>query len=273
MSKPVEVNPEESPRALFAYELRRYRVEAGLKQSELAERIGYTTSMVGMIETARRSPAKRFAELCDRALGLDGVMTRLCAIARWETVPEHFRDWMEVEQDATVLRSWDPLLIPGLFQIEEYARRVIEGEPGLTSEQRDQHVASRLRRKSILTREKPPVVISLIDESVLHRPLGGREAMRKQLDYLLELSQSPKVTIQVVPYSAESTSGMLSAFTLAELQGSPHIVYVESSARGQVLDDRATLMQITARYEAIRAEAHARYLSLQLIEDVRKQWI
>ncbi|MFG1874531.1 helix-turn-helix transcriptional regulator [Sphaerisporangium sp. NPDC049003] len=272
MTKPVEINPEESPQALFAYELRRYRLEAGLVQAELAHRIGYATSVVGMVETARRPPGKRFAELCDQVLGLDGVLTRLCSIARWETVPEFFRDWMDVEQEATLLRSWDPLLIPGLFQIEAYARRVIEGEPGLTTAQRDEHVAARLRRKAILARESPPVIVTLMDESVLRRPLGGHAVMREQLEYLLDIAQHARVTIQVVPYSAESTAGMLSAFTLAELQGSPHIVYVESSARGQVIEDRSTLAKVAARYEAIRAEAHAQYVSLQLIKDVMKQW-
>ncbi|MGW4638813.1 helix-turn-helix domain-containing protein [Sphaerisporangium sp. NPDC004334] len=272
MTKPVEVNPEESPRALFAYELRRYRLEAGLTQAELAHRIGYTTSVVGMVETARRPPGKRLANLCDETLGLDGVLTRLCAIARWETVPEHFRNWMDVEQQATALRSWDPLLIPGLFQVEEYARKVIEGEPGLTPDQRDQHVGSRLRRKAIFEKEHPPTVWSIMDESVLHRPLGGSTVMRTQLEYLLEIAQHPKVIIQVVPYSAESTAGMLSAFTIAELQGASHIVYVESSARGQVIDDRTTILGVAARYDAIRAEAHAQYLSLQLIKDVIQRW-
>ncbi|MFC7381031.1 helix-turn-helix domain-containing protein [Sphaerisporangium rhizosphaerae] len=272
MTKPVEVNPEESPRALFAYELRRYRLEAGLTQAELAHRIGYTTSVVGMVETARRPPGKRLANLCDETLGLDGVLTRLCAIARWETVPEHFRDWMDVEHDATALRSWDPMLIPGLFQTEEYARIVIQDEPGITPEQVEQHVASRLRRKSILSKDKPPQVLTLIDEGALRRPIGDTNILRRQLEYLLEIAQHPDVTLQVVPYSANCTCGLLSPFTIAEMVGSPHIVYLESSARGQVIEDRTTLLRMTSRYDAIRAEAHSQHISLQLIREVVQQW-
>lgn len=272
MTKPVEINPEESPRALFAYELRRYRLEAGMAQAELARRIGYTASVVGMVETVRRPPGKRFAELCDRVLGLDGVLARLCSIARWETVPEHFRDWMDVEQEASALRSWDPMLVPGIFQVEGYARRVIEDEPGVTPELVDQHVASRLRRKSIFMRDRPTKVFSLIDESVLHRPVGGAEVMREQLAYLLQVTQHPQVTLQVVPYGAECMCGLLSPFTLAELHGSPLIVYVESAARGQVIEDRATLTRVGARYDAIRADAHPQHISLQLIKEAVKQW-
>src|SRR5262252_387687 len=124
MTKMIEIDPEESPRARFAYELRRHRLAAQLTQKQLARKIGFSTSAVAMVETSKFRPSERFAELCDEVFGLDGVMARLYAEV-WPPpppVPAHFRDWAVEEQRATALRFWAPLLIPGLLQTEGYAR-------------------------------------------------------------------------------------------------------------------------------------------------------
>ncbi|WP_424530966.1 helix-turn-helix domain-containing protein [Sphaerisporangium viridialbum] len=271
--QPVVLHPDTSPLALFGYELRRYREAAQLTQNQLAKKIMFSTSMVGMVERAVRRPEKVFAERCDQALGLDGVLTRLSAIARRETDAEHFRPWLDIEQEATTLRIWDPLLIPGLFQTQTYARRIIVGEPGITTEQVDQQVAGRMRRLSILSGEDPATIFALIDEGVLRRPIGGSAVMGEQLAYLLEIASHPRVTIQIVPYSAESTCGLLSAFVLAEQHNSPHAAYVDCSPRGRTIEDRETVSQLIKRYDAIRAETYPQHLSVKVIEEVMKQWI
>src|SRR5690349_8752398 len=131
MTKMIDIDPEESPRARFAFELRRNRLAGKLTQKQLARRIGFSTSAVAMAETSRFRPSDRFAELCDQAFGLDGDMARLHAEA-WPPpppVPAHFRDWAVEEQRATALRFWAPLLVPGLLQTEAFARRIFERWP------------------------------------------------------------------------------------------------------------------------------------------------
>src|SRR6476620_9479741 len=105
-----EIDPHDSPRALFVFELRRHRTAANLTQKQLAE-------------------------LCDQALNLDGAMTRLHVATTWHKAPEHFRPWLEEEQDATALRGWEPMVVPGLFQTEAYARLILSAEPGVTPEE------------------------------------------------------------------------------------------------------------------------------------------
>jgi transcriptional regulator with XRE-family HTH domain len=275
MGRMVDIDPEESAAARFAYELRRNRLAAGLTQGQIGRRIGFSESMIGMVETLRRDPTEGFARLCDRAFGLDGVMLGLYLEA-WPPlppVPEHFRDWAAEELRATALRLWDPLLVPGLFQTEAYARWIIECAPGITTEEIDQRVAGRMQRKRTLSRDESPMVWSVIDEGVLHRPVGSRQVVREQLEYLMEIARHPKVTIQIVPYGAKAGAGLLGAFGIAEMRGVPYTVYVEGQPHGRTLSDRSLIAKLVNRYDAIRGEAHSQPMSLKVIEEAVRIWI
>ncbi|WP_424531279.1 helix-turn-helix domain-containing protein [Sphaerisporangium viridialbum] len=266
-----DVDPHESPRALFAFELRRHRATAKLTQRQLAERMGYSDAMVAMVETAKRPPSERFAELCDEVFGLDGTMKRLYIATTWNKAPEHFRPWLEEEEEATALRGWEPMLIPGLFQTEAYAREIFAAEPDITSAEIDERVGARMQRQSILHREHPPLVAVLIDEAVIRRPMGDTEIMQGQLGYLLEVAQHPRVTIQIVPYSAQALCGLLGGFIIAERNGVPQTAYVEAQPNGRTVEDRNMLAKLLRRYDAIRAEALPSSQSLQLIKEAVNQ--
>ncbi len=266
-----DVDPHESPRALFAFELRRHRAMAKLTQRQLAERMGYSDAMVAMVETAKRPPSERFAELCDEVFALDGTMKRLYIATTWNKAPEHFRPWLEEEEEATALRGWEPMLIPGLFQTEAYAREIFAAEPDITSAEIDERVGARMQRQSILHREHPPLVAVLIDEAVIRRPMGDTEIMQGQLGYLLEVAQHPRVTIQIVPYSAQALCGLLGGFIIAERNGVPQTAYVEAQPNGRTVEDRNMLAKLLRRYDAIRAEALPSSQSLQLIKEAVNQ--
>ncbi|MGW4636982.1 helix-turn-helix domain-containing protein [Sphaerisporangium sp. NPDC004334] len=270
MTKMIDIDPEESPRARFAYELRRHRLAARLTQKQLARRIGFSTSAVAMVETCKFRPSEHFAGLCDQVFGLEGDLGRLY-LEVWPPpppVPAHFRDWAIEEQRATALRFWAPLLIPGMLQTEAFARRIFQREPGLTSEQMEERFAGRMQRRSIFSRTDPPTVMCLIDEGVLHRPVGGAEVMREQLEHLLEMATRPKVTIQIVPYGAEALSGLIGAYAIAEMRGNAYTVRVESQPRGRTITDRGTITEIIDRYDAVRADAYPQHLSCKIIKEV-----
>ncbi|MEV7966144.1 helix-turn-helix transcriptional regulator [Sphaerisporangium sp. NPDC088356] len=272
MPNPIQINPDESPQARFAYELRERRLQSGWTQLKLARMLTVSVSTVGMLETLRRRPDRRFADACDKAFKLDGVFRELWKETRWESAPEHFRNFMELETQASALQIWDPLLVPGLFQTESYARRIFEDEPGITPELVEQRVANRMQRQGILAREKAPIIWSLIDEGVLHRPMGEADTMREQLGRLLDVAGHPRVTIQVVPYAAWSAVGLQASFTIAELRGAPYSVYVESAPRGLTVGDRETITALVGRYDALRAAAFPQNLSLGIIKEVMAQW-
>ncbi|RCG25038.1 helix-turn-helix domain-containing protein [Sphaerisporangium album] len=275
MTRMIDIDPAESPRARFAYELRRHRLAARLTQKQLARKIGFSTSAVAMVETSKFRPSERFAELCDEVFGLDGVVTRLYAEV-WPPpppVPAHFREWAIEEQRATALRFWAPMLVPGMVQTEAYARRVLARLPGVLEEEVEQRLAARLRRQAVLSRDDAPVVTALIDEGVLHRPVGGPAVMREQLGHLLAMTRHPKVTIQIVPYGAEALSGLNGAYAIAEMRGNPYVVRVESQPSGRTVSDRSMIADLVNGYDAIRADAYPQHLSISMIEEVvRQKW-
>ncbi|GII85926.1 transcriptional regulator [Sphaerisporangium siamense] len=271
LSTGKEIDPHESPRALFAYELRRFRQSAELTQKQLGERIGFSDSMVNLVELAKRPPSQRFAELCDQALGLDGTMVRLYTATRWKHSPEHFRPWLEEEQEATGLWCWEPTIIPGLFQTEEYARRILASTPDITPDEVEDRVVARMQRRAMLNRANPPAIGVLMDEAVIRRPIGGVAVMGEQLRFLLEMAQHPQVTIQIVPYATDVHCGLVGGFLIAERNGSTYAAFAGALPYGRTVDDQPTLNRLARMYDTIRAEALPFRQSLRLIEEVVNQ--
>ncbi|HEY9524856.1 MAG TPA: Scr1 family TA system antitoxin-like transcriptional regulator, partial [Thermopolyspora sp.] len=123
MGRPRDLDPGASPLALFGAELRRYREKAQLSQESMSKLLICSPGLVSHIECARRSPSLELAQKCDEIFGLDETFTRLYNLLVRSPSPQWFLRWQEeAEPRATVLRSWDPLLVPGLLQTEEYAR-------------------------------------------------------------------------------------------------------------------------------------------------------
>ncbi|WP_424536516.1 helix-turn-helix domain-containing protein [Sphaerisporangium viridialbum] len=271
MSPSNALDPYESPRALFAFELRQRRAAANLSQRRLAQRLGYSDAMVAMVESAKRPPSRRFAELCDQVFGLDGTMVRLYTATTWNKAPEHLRPWLEEEEDATTLRSWDPTVVPGLLQTPAYAREILAISPGITSQELEERLAGRMRRQAILHRDKPPTLTVIMDEAVIRDTIGNTEIMREQLDHLLEMAHHPQVTIQLVPNTARPHCGLAGGFIIAERNGSAYAAYAEAQPFGRTFDDRRLIAELIRRYDAIRADAVPFKQSLRLIEEAVNQ--
>jgi len=79
-------------------------------------------------------------------------------------LPARFRPWTEIEQAAESLRTWEPLLVPGLLQTADYGRVLFMGEPRGSAEKAGMDVAARLERQRVLEREEPPLLWVVIDE-------------------------------------------------------------------------------------------------------------
>ncbi|MET8138769.1 helix-turn-helix transcriptional regulator [Sphaerisporangium sp. NPDC005288] len=272
MPKESELNPSESPTALFGFELRRHRKDRGWSQIRLARAIPYSVGTISMIETARRSPSEDFARRCDEALQAEGALMRLWPMVSRPTAPPWFRPWLDVETTAESLRTWEPLLVPGLLQTKSYAQAMLSGEPGVSPEEVEEHLSARMERQAILGRPKPPMLWVVLDEGVLHRHIGSPAVMAEQLTYLLEAGQSPRIVIQVLPFRAYSTTGLLGGFAIAQAQGTPDTAYVEAASNAQVTDWTETVRTLAFRYEGIRSEALSQRDSLELIKETVRRW-
>jgi transcriptional regulator with XRE-family HTH domain len=134
-------------------------VEAGLSQEQLGQRIGYSGTMVGKIETGERATSERIAEGCDEALGTKGLLVRIYDLARrWDSgSPSWFAAWKDRERTAATLCGWEPLLIPGLVQTAEYARALfVAWQSAGDDDQLEQLLDARMERQAIFERPTRP---------------------------------------------------------------------------------------------------------------------
>jgi len=268
MPSPREIDPAESPLTFFGSELRHYRTKAGLTIEQLAEKINYSTSQISAIETGKRPPTREFARLADDALGTDDALTRLWPLTRKSPFPVWFHRWVDIEEAAHTLKTWQPLLVPGLLQTEEYARSLLSRRPDLTPEQIDAIVTARMQRQEILRREKPPLLCVMLDEGILHRPIGTKRIMREQLLALIEAAQRPRITLQVVPIASQALLGLEGAFVIASVPGETDFAYVDGVNQGYVTDRAGDVEAIANRFEAIRSLALPMPASLDWIAKV-----
>ncbi|RCG31833.1 XRE family transcriptional regulator [Sphaerisporangium album] len=254
-----------TPQAIWGRELRHYRQVAGLTQAQLAQKIHFSESLISGIETGQLPASPEFAQACDTTLSTGGALHRLLDWRRAQQFPLWFGKWRDKEQASSVLRAYEPLLIPGLLQTEAYARVVLHGD--------EIALAARMERQTLLTRSdpKPPIVRCVIDEAVLHRPIGSPKDMREQLDHLVSLT-GPRLSIQVVPHGMHS--GLLGGFIIATLEGGVDVAYVDTALRGLIVSDQEEVNQAVQKFEAIRTEALPLRMSLDLIKRTAgERWI
>ncbi|MFI7607924.1 Scr1 family TA system antitoxin-like transcriptional regulator [Micromonospora sp. NPDC049366] len=257
----------------FAEELRLARVTSGLSQSALAEALSYSGALVAKVETSERRPSLDFARRCDVVFGADGRFERIQRRISRETVVPWFRDWAGIEQEATALRWFEPLYLPGLVQTEGYARAVLAGAGLFGADEIEQQVAARLDRQGVLTRDRPPLLSVVVDEHTLRRRVGGPEVMREQLRHLVKVATAlPRVRIQVVPLSAGAYAGLDGPFVIATAPAGEDVVYLDGQRHGQVIDRSDYVRQMVEVWESIRGEALSQQQSLDLIAEVAETW-
>jgi len=263
-----DLDPSASPLDYYGSELRRLREAAGLAQSQLGGCIFCTGSLVGQIETAKKVPTRDFSERVDAALGTDGFFSRLVGLVLKSQLPTWFQAFAEMEAKATHLSTYQAQLVYGLLQTEEYARAVLAS--GMPSNLEDL-VAARMERQRILDREHPPLSLVILDEAVLHRPVGGSEVMRNQLAHLLGAVERRWVGLQVLPYSAGEHAGMVGSFTALRFEGDPELVYTEDLISGHMTASPETVREAARRYANLQAAALPEGDTAELISRVMEE--
>ncbi|MBA0127671.1 helix-turn-helix transcriptional regulator [Haloechinothrix sp. YIM 98757] len=257
----------------FADELRIARESAGMTQEQLATCAYVSKSTIAMVETCQRPPKKDLTTALDSTFDTEGRFERMReALLKAEVAPEWFLPWRDREREATALRSYHSGLVEGLLQAPDYIRAVLRADASLTDDDVDQRVAARLERQSILAVENPPMLIAVVDEATLRRPVGGPQVMHAQCRYLLEASQRPRTLIQVIPLSAGMHPGLDGPFVIASFDGAGEAVYLDGQ-RGFIVDRPEVISAVKASWETLRAEALSQRQSADLIAEVAESWI
>jgi len=274
-------------RMILGSQLRRLREAAGVTPDQAAWELRASRSKISRMEHGRvRFKDRDVADL----LTLYGITdeklrARMLASAQdanapgwWskygDLLPDWFEEYLGLEGAASVIRTFELQFVHGLFQTESYARAVtLLGHKTAPAEEIDRRVSLRIKRQDILASPEPPQVWSVMDESVLRRPVGGRAVMRAQLDRLAAMTRLPQVTIQVIPFgggghAAAGGSFALLRFAEPEL---PDIVYIEQLTSALYLDDRQDIDHYREVMNDLSTEALTPDGTTQFIAEITRE--
>jgi transcriptional regulator with XRE-family HTH domain len=266
-------DPETNPAAFLGAELRRARMGAGFSsQDALATRLGFDRTVVAKAETGERPPTiEVLAAWCEACQLDEELFGRLATLARRADgpVPTWFEDWLEAEREAHTLRLWSPMLIPGLLQTAAYGRALFLAA-GAEEEPAEQMVIARLERQAILDRPDPPHIVVVLDEAVLHRPIGTPAVMADQLAHVAGMSERLHVSVHVLPATG-ANAGLSGAFDLASVDGTPDTLRMEG-VEDQTTENRALVRKAAILFDLVRRDALPRVPSRTLILEAAEQW-
>ncbi|MFJ9816147.1 helix-turn-helix transcriptional regulator [Streptomyces sp. NPDC101151] len=268
-----ELDPQASPGEAFGAHLRRLRDERGWTQEELGTRMGVTGSHVSAVETGRRQPTQRFATAADRALGTGQELQQRTSAVRQNSLLEGFPDYLRREAEASEIRLYEVGVIPGLLQTPEYAA-ALEADAvrreAITQEQADERVALVARRQATLVRSPSPLLIVVLDEGCIRRPMGSPEIMDAQLARLIEFAELPNTVLQLAPFAMGARRPFSLPVTVLTMKDRSLMSYAESAQRGHLEREIAFVLPMLTAYHQLQAEALSQAATVAMIEEFRK---
>ncbi|MET8169850.1 helix-turn-helix domain-containing protein [Streptomyces sp. NPDC057456] len=279
------VNPTVRRRRL-GQELRRLRELKGMTAEEVAERLLVSQSKISRLENGRRSISQRdVRDLCgvyeveDQRM-VDSLM-EMAKDSRQQGWWHAFGDvpysvYIGLETDAASLRVYDPQVVPGLLQTRQYAEALISGAlPEAPPADIEKRIQVRLRRQErISTADNPLRLWAVLDEAALRREVGNRQVMIEQLDYLLEMSQLPHVTVQLIPFTMGAHPGVSGQYAILEFPDAADssVVYIEGVTSDLYLEKPQDVQKYSVMYEHLRAQALNADQTREFIAKVAKDY-
>ncbi|WP_345462347.1 helix-turn-helix transcriptional regulator [Actinoallomurus oryzae] len=274
-------------RRIVGAQLRRLRESCGLDRRRAADCIGVGESRLSRVETGRagldEDDVKRLLELygIDRQEERDALLALVQEANRpgWlqafsGAMPAWFRPYVDLEEAAQVIRTYEVQFVPGLLQTEDYARAVIsQGRSMLSAEEVDRRVELRLRRQRILTASNPTRLWAVIDEAALWRPIGGPEVTRAQLRALLDAARLQHITVQVMPFHVGGHAGEAGAFSILRFpEPELHdIAYVEQLTGAMYLERDDDMDSYGATMERLCVQSASPQESMDLISKIIRE--
>ncbi|MFC0547392.1 helix-turn-helix domain-containing protein [Kutzneria chonburiensis] len=266
---------------LLGFEMRELRENSSVSREAMAEVLDCDLSKISRIENDKGSltslEVKALAELFDLPAK---KAERLKALAKDSRHRASYRvaDWAQkftgIEQASSEIRSYENELVPGLFQTEDYTRAITRAaDPTRPARDVDRLVAGRAERQAVLTQEAPPRIVSVINEAVVRRVVGGSTVMGDQLTRLREIAELPTVELHVLPFIAGAHAAMGSSFVLLQLPDpyDVRIVYLESLTSADYLDQEEQVDACSLTFERLLGAALSTAQTVGLIDQVMRE--
>jgi transcriptional regulator with XRE-family HTH domain len=269
--------------------LQELREAAGLKREEAARVLRVAAATVRRMETADVALKIPYVQVLLTTYGVGerdvDAFVKLVEEANrpgwWQrfhdVLPDWFSLYVSLEGAAHLIRQYEPHFVPGMLQTEDYARAVMEaGIVGQTSpETIERHVSLRMARQKLLTREDPPHLWVIMDETALLRPVSIRgEVMRDQIDRLLDVTENDHITLQVAEFASGPHPGTYAPFSLFRFAEPelPDMVYTEYLTGALYLDSRTEVAMHLEVLDHMAAHAASAERTRQLLEHHRDRF-
>lgn len=261
-------------RRLVGAELRRLREGSAITREAAGFEIRSSESKISRMELGRVSFKLRDVADLLTMYGLpegdperERVLTltrRANAPAWWrefgEFVPAWFDNYIGLESGASMIRTYEALMVPGLLQTADYARAVVETLLPNAPQARIERLTElrQTRQELVLHREDPPMLWAVVDEAALRRPIGGTAVQRGQLEALVEATEEPNVKIQIMPFRKGGHSALSGAFTILRFPEPDlsDIIYLELVTRALYLDRSDEVGAYTETMERLCVDAY-----------------
>ncbi|MDB1088072.1 helix-turn-helix transcriptional regulator [Streptomyces sp. ACA25] len=266
-------------------ELRNFRKEAGKTLDDAADVLECHRSRISRLETGHLPIKRRDVEDLLDLYGVteDGIRATLSAMARrsnqqnwWEEygLDPTYENLLGLESEATYIRSFETVLVPGLLQTDDYTKAVIRANPAMVSEDSvDKLLRVRAERKTILTRKESPVRFwAIVGEAALRTPVGGSGVMTAQIEHLAKMTEQPNITLQVLPYRSGAHAGLSGPFVIFAfpMPGDREIIFLENLTSSLYLEKPSTVEEYTLVFDVLRSSALNPGDSLDLVNEIRR---
>jgi transcriptional regulator with XRE-family HTH domain len=264
-------------RRVLARQLKLLREEAGFTLEQAAPKLDFSVSKLSRIENAQVVIDVHWVKSMLDVYDVGGVRWgELLDLAREALQPGWWRayglgnnSYIAFETEASRIQIFTLGYVPGLMQTADYARALMRAVPvRRTAEQLENEVAARMyRQQRLASVENPLELAAVIDESALHRPVGGAAVLHAQLEHIAALAELDTVTLHVLPTAVGAHAALASGFSILTFGdlGEPDMAYIEHTVGALTLDKDGEVARARLTFERVLSDALDPAESLELI--------
>ncbi|OEV30761.1 hypothetical protein AN219_08995 [Streptomyces nanshensis] len=252
----------------MAAETARLRQRSGRSLGDLADRTEYGSTYLRQLESGERLGTPAVFAALDEVYGTGGHLGELWELARDAVFRERFRRFMDLERRASARHEYAAATVPGLFQTEEYAREQLRTARLGNEQELEEQAAARMGRQTLLAGGNAPHFRAVLDEAVLRRRLSDAAAWRRQLERLLEVSEMPRITLQVLPFASGLQHLLGSSLTLLWMPDGGAVAYTEGCWSGELVEEPEDVDRLRLSCDVLRDAALPAGESAAFIEQV-----
>ena len=282
--------PSSSPtvlRMILGRQLQALREKARMSYADAAEVIYSSEWTVRRMERAEGGLKPLMVKALLIAYGVTDVreIDSFLSLAReaskpgwWHRYGDVLPDWFKVavglEESASLIRAYEPQVVPGLLQTEAYIRAIAAANfPAETHEESERRVALRLARQELLIRPAPPDYWVVLEETALRRPVGGTDVIREQIKHLIDRAAQPNITIQVIPFAAGWHPAMYGMFNIFRFPDNsmPDVVYSEALTSATYLNKPEETTQYAEALDRMAAQAATPDQTITFLRQILKE--